>query len=143
MQIQDYTGFWLVRVCREHRQRAEEVLQKLGLHTGQELILLWLSEEEGMTQTRLAELLWVEPPTITKMLNRMKGLVERRQDSEDNRISRVYLTEAGRTLLQGILDSWQELETLTLAGLSEVEQSLLRRILMQVYTNLSASGVKC
>jgi DNA-binding MarR family transcriptional regulator len=136
-QIQDYLGFQLLQVHKAHRARAEAALNKLGLHTGQEMLRLWI--EEGVPQSQLAASLGVEPPTATKMLQRMEhaGLIERRPDPEDARISRVYLTERGRALEQPVLEVWKDLEAHTVAGLSATEQALLRRLLMQVSANLS------
>jgi len=138
-QIQDYLGFQLLQVHKAHRARAEGALNKLGLHTGQEMLLLRLWIEEGVPQSQLAASMGVEPPTATKMLQRMEhaGLIERRPDPEDARISRVYLTERGRALEQPVLEVWKNLEAQTVAGLSAMEQALLRRLLMQVSANLS------
>jgi DNA-binding MarR family transcriptional regulator len=138
-QIQDYIGFQLLQAHRAHRQRAEAAFSKLGIHTGQEMILMQLWIEEGVSQSQLAACMNVEPPTATKMLQRMErsGLIERRADSEDARVARVYLTERGRELEQPVLDVWRQLEAETVAEMSQIEQVLLRRLLMQVYENLS------
>jgi DNA-binding MarR family transcriptional regulator len=138
-QIKDYIGFQVLQVHKAHRQLAEAALNKLGVHTGQEMILLQLWIEEGIPQSQLAASMEVEPPTATKMLQRMEraGLIERRTDPTDARVSRVYLTERGRALEQPVLDVWKQLETQTVAGLSLTEQALLHRLLMQVLTNLS------
>ena len=138
-QIQDYIGFQLLQVHKAHRSRAEAALNKLGLHTGQEMLLLQLWIEEGLPQSQLAACMGVEPPTATKMLQRMEhaGLIERRPDPEDARVSRVYLTERGHALEQPVLDVWKQLETLTVAGFSATELALLHRLLMQVSENLS------
>lgn len=138
-QIQEYLGFQLLQVHKAHRARAEAALNKLGLHPGQEMLLLRLWTEEGIPQSQLAASMGVEPPTATKMLQRMEraGLIKRRPDPEDARISRVYLTERGRALEKPILEVWKQLETQTVANLSATEQALLRRLLMQVLTNLS------
>lgn len=138
-QIQDYIGFQVLQVHKAHRQLAEAALNKLGVHTGQEMILLQLWIEEGIPQSQLAASMEVEPPTATKMLQRMEraGLIERRPDPTDARVSRVYLTERGRALEQPVLDVWKQLEAQTVAGLSLTEQALLHRLLMQVLTNLS------
>ncbi len=138
-QIQDYIGFQLLQIHRAHRRHAEAALNKLGLHTGQEMVLLQLWLEEGIPQSQLAACMEVEPPTATKMLQRMEraGLIERRPDPEDARVSRVYLTERGRSLEQPVLDVWRQLEAQSVAGLSPTELALLRRLLMQVSANLS------
>jgi DNA-binding MarR family transcriptional regulator len=138
-QIQDYIGFQMLQVHKEHRQLAEAALNKLGVHTGQEMILLQLWIEEGIPQSQLAASMGVEPPTATKMLQRMEraGLIERKPDPTDARVSRVYLTERGRALEQPVLNVWKQLEAQTVVGLSLTEQALLHRLLMQVLTNLS------
>ena len=138
-QIQDFIGFQLLQIHRAHRARAEAALNKLGMHPGQEMLLLQLWIEEGLPQSQLAACMGVEPPTATKMLQRMEhaGLIERRPDPEDARISRVYLTERGRALEQPVLEVWKQLEARTVASLSPTEQALLRRLLMQVSANLS------
>jgi DNA-binding MarR family transcriptional regulator len=138
-QIQDYLGFQLLQVHKAHRARAETALHKLGLHTGQEMLLLRLWIEEGVPQSQLAASMGVEPPTATKMLQRMEhaGLIQRRPDPQDGRISRVYLTARGHALEQPVLEVWKDLEAQTVAGLSATEQALLHRLLMQVSANLS------
>ncbi len=136
--LEGTVGAVLVQICRAHRQKAQLKLGELGLYTGQEMILLKLGDTDGLNQSQLVETLCVEPPTVTKMLNRMvaSGLVERQQDLQDARIQRVYLTEQGRALQEPILQVWRELEEETLIGLNEAERLLLRRLLLQVQTNL-------
>jgi DNA-binding MarR family transcriptional regulator len=138
IEINEYVGFQIVQLCRAHRQWAETTLwNELGIHVGQEMILFHLYAEEGLTQSRLAECLNVEPPTITKMLDRMKLLVERRPDPEDARVSRVYLTEHGKSLEPKVREVWRKLEERTLTGLNPAEQLLFRRLLMQAVNNLN------
>src|SRR5262249_61210840 len=110
------------------------------MHTGQEMLLLQLWLEEGIPQSQLAACMGVEPPTATKMLQRMEhaGLVERRPDPEDARVSRVYLTERGRMLEQPVLAVWKQLEAQTVAGLFATEAGLLPRLLMQVASKISS-----
>ena len=138
-QIEGRVGYQLVQLSRAHRNRAEALLSQIGLHVGQEMILFRLWQEEGLAHSQLAELMCVEPPTATKMLQRMEaaGLVVRRPDPEDGRISRVYLTELGKSLEKPVLNAWNSLEEETIRGLTEMEQALLRRLLMQMRANLS------
>ena len=65
------------------------------------------------------------------------GLVERRGDPQDQRISRVYLTDQGRELQRSIEGVWDKLEQYTVATLNLEERLLLRRLLMQVQDNLN------
>ncbi len=53
--LKDTVGYMLAQVCKLHRQRADELLTEIGLHVGQEMILVMLLDNEGITQTELAE----------------------------------------------------------------------------------------
>jgi DNA-binding MarR family transcriptional regulator len=64
------------------------------------------------------------------------GLVERRHDAEDQRISRVYLTEAGRGQQAGVEQAWRKLEDEIFAGFTLEERVLLRRLFLQMRENL-------
>ena len=125
-------------VCKLHYKRVHALLEDLGLYRGQPRLLHALWEREGRTHSELAERLNVQPATITKMLQRMQeaGFVQRRQDSQDQRVSRVYLTTAGRDIQERVQQVWQQLEEEALVGLTPEERVLLRRFLTQVHDNL-------
>ena len=128
----------LMRVARAHRTLAASLLSQVGLHPGQEALLMELWEEDGRTQANLADALGVEPPTVTKMLQRMEnaGLVDRRPDANDRRAIRVHLTTKGRRLKNKVDKLWVELEDRTIEGLSDRQQSSLRSLLGALETNL-------
>ena len=142
-EVTKYVGYLLVQVMKVHRKLAETGLNDFGLHVGQELILLWLYEQDGMTQSELADVLGIEAATVTKVLHRMEatGLVERREDSGDARVSRVYLMPKSRQLVEPLRSLWAEVEQKTIKGLSEPEVMLLRRLLLQILENLSDDKV--
>jgi MarR family transcriptional regulator, organic hydroperoxide resistance regulator len=138
-EISTLLGFELIRLCKAHRQRTEAALARLGLHVGQELLLLQLWQEDGLSQSQLAEAMEVDISTIGKAVQRMEraGLLSRSPDAQDARISRVYLTERGRALHESVVHVWHASEARLVEGLTEVEQVLLRRLLRQMITSLS------
>jgi DNA-binding MarR family transcriptional regulator len=133
-------GVLLAHICKEQRNLAEAELNKLGLHVGQERVLLSLIDQEGMSQSDLVAHLCIEPPTVTKTLQRMEktGLVERRQNDQDGRVTLVSVTAQGRALQQPILQVWNDLEERMLVNMTLTERTLLRRLLMQTLANLTA-----
>ena len=54
-----------------------------------------LVKEEGVAQARLAELLEIEPISVSRLLDRMEegGWVERRQDASDSRVRIMFPTD--------------------------------------------------
>lgn len=128
----------LGQVCKLHFSRARTLLEELGLFRGQPPLLFALWEKEGLTHSELAGRLHVQPATITKMIKRMEraGFVERRPDAEDQRVSRVYLTEAGRNIRDAVEGALRQLEEQTLAGFSSEERALLNQFLLRIRNNL-------
>lgn len=136
--IKENTGYTLAKVCRAHRGNVGELLAEVGLHVGQEMVLIELWENDGLRGGELAFRLRVEPPTVTKMLRRLEncGLVERRQDPADARSFRVFLTEEGRTLEEPVNRCWERAEEKALAGLNREERHNLHDLLTKVRANL-------
>jgi MarR family transcriptional regulator, organic hydroperoxide resistance regulator len=136
--IKESAGYTLAKVCKAHRGSVAEHLAELGLHAGQEMVLIELFEQDGLRGGELAERLGVEPPTVTKMLRRLEkcGLVERRQDPRDARSFRVYLTVEGRSLEVALARCWERVEERTFAGMSIEERRTFRRLLAKVRTNI-------
>jgi DNA-binding MarR family transcriptional regulator len=137
--IEETVGFQLVQICKAHRNKAQEILSRLDLHPGQEMMLFNLLEQDGQTQHELSEQICVQPATVTKMIDRMvqAGFVQRFPDAEDQRVSRIFLSQKGRDLREPVQDAWNELESLSLSGLNTEERLLLRRLLLQIVGNLT------
>jgi DNA-binding MarR family transcriptional regulator len=132
-------GLLLAGICRAHRNLVASALDQIRVHVGQDHVLHRLAAEEGVTQSQLAEALSLNASTVTKTLLRLErdGVVERRADARDARVSRVHLTPRGRALVGPVADIWVHAEQRLVKDLSEVERALLRRLLMQVLANLT------
>ena len=135
---QESIGSLLSQVCRLEHARAHELLEELGLYRGQHRILRALWRQDGPTHTELSQHAHVRPSTISTTIQRMEkvGLVERKHDAEDQRVSRVYLTEAGRALQGDVEQAWQRLEDEILRDFTLEERVLLRRLFLQMRENL-------
>ena len=137
--IGETTGYLLARVCKAHRGSVGDVLAEVGLHVGQEMVLLHLWQRDGLTPSELSGALGVEPPTVTNMLSRMERaeLLERCRDQEDARCTRVYLTDKGRELREPVERRWKTVEERAFAGVSSEEKTLLRNLLSRLHDNLT------
>ncbi|MEV0621643.1 MarR family transcriptional regulator [Nonomuraea sp. NPDC050404] len=121
----------LIKVMKAHRNELAAALIPLGLHAGQELLLNQLWREDGLTQGELIARLGVEPPTVTKTLQRLEraGFVFRSPDPERPRVGRVYLTDAGRALREPVEEIWLRTDEELLKDLTSEERELLTRLL--------------
>src|SRR5215471_5899924 len=91
-------NFLLGMICRAQRSKMSEALTAIGLYAGQEMFLWHLWRQDGLTQSQMVERMCVQPPTVSKMLDRLEkaGLVERRPATSNSNLSQVYLTELGK-----------------------------------------------
>lgn len=135
----DSMSYLLVRVAKVHRGLVAEGLAELGLHTGQELVLVQLWQEDGLRHSELARRLGVAAPTVTKVLRGMERtkLLTRQADSEDARASRVWLTEHGRSLRDPVEQLWEAVERRLLRGVDRSERVLIERVLARMLDNIT------
>ncbi|GAA2215513.1 MarR family winged helix-turn-helix transcriptional regulator [Nonomuraea monospora] len=121
----------LIKLMKAHRNQLAAALVPLGLHVGQELLLNQLWREDGLTQGELIARLGVEPPTVTKTLQRLEraGIVYRAPDPDRPRIGRVYLTDTGKALREPVQQVWNQLDEDLQRGFTPEERELLAKLL--------------
>ena len=136
-------GHLLVKVCELKHRRMHELLDNLGLYSGQPSMLRALWKQDGITQSKLTDLLNKSPSTVTKTVKRMErvGFVERKADPTDERLSRVYLTEAGHSIKGKLEDVWRTFEEQAFAGFSEEELTVFGDLLVRICRNIK--GERC
>jgi DNA-binding MarR family transcriptional regulator len=120
-----------VAAVRLHRRLMMQAMADHGIHHGQAMCLRLLIANAGITQRDLAKALHVAPPTVTKMLHSMEkaGLVRRRADAEDARLTRVELTDAGRARELRMRAAAAEYVNATIGTLPEDDRRELARLL--------------
>lgn len=119
------------RAMMLHRRLLMSSFSEEPLHPAQAGCLQTLAHRDGMSQSDLADQLHVSRPTVTMMLKRMEssGLVERRADAVDSRITRVYLTAEGKRLASSMHEGFSEMLNTSLGWLPEADKRELARIL--------------
>jgi DNA-binding MarR family transcriptional regulator len=100
------------------RTYADHQASQFGVTYAQWVVLARLDRFEGLKQSELAEMLDLQPITVTRLLDRLcdSGMIERRSDPNDRRAKRLFLTEASRPLLERLGGLGEELMTTALAG---------------------------
>ncbi|WP_420596406.1 MarR family winged helix-turn-helix transcriptional regulator [Deinococcus sp.] len=93
---------------------------------------------EGLSFSRLSELMAITPPAVTKRVDILeaRGLVERTAHTHDRRASLVRLTPTGLALVDRILPLHLTNEERLLSGLTEPERLQLRTLLGQLAAHL-------
>jgi MarR family transcriptional regulator for hemolysin len=111
-------AFILNDVARMLRTYADQRAGQFGITRAQWVVLARLDRFEGLKQSELAEMLDLQPITVTRLLDRLcdSGLIERRADPGDRRAKRLFLTPAARPLLERLGELGEELMTNALVG---------------------------
>ena len=119
-------AFILNDVARLLRTYADYRAAQFGITRAQWVVLVRVQRSEGLNQSELAEILDLQPITLTRLLDKLcdSGLIERRPDPADRRAKRLFLTAAARPLLERLAVLGEETMANTLAGVESegVEQ---------------------
>jgi DNA-binding MarR family transcriptional regulator len=114
----------VTRLARRLRQQGESAASPTQLAA-----LATIEREGPLTLGALAAIERVRPPTITAAVGRLEeqGLVHRRTDARDRRVSRVGITSHGRRLLAESRSRKTAYLEQQLAALSADERAILAR----------------
>ncbi|BFT75968.1 MarR family winged helix-turn-helix transcriptional regulator [Paenibacillus sp. P36] len=125
-------------LLKMHRRTIDQIIHPYDVYPGQPPLLLALSAEDGLSQRELAARIHNKPATLTVMVDRMEktGLVERRPDPTDQRVTRVYLTDKGRGVTIHVKEAIKATDELTFSHFLPEEILLFRRLLLQMQANL-------
>jgi MarR family transcriptional regulator for hemolysin len=131
-------GFMLNDVSRLLRTRFDQRAKSHGLTRSQWRVLVHLARAEGIIQSGLAEILEVERMTLGRLIDRLEvaGWVERRRDSKDRRVRRLYLTAMARPTLSDIMKIATDMHDEALHGLSNDDLNRLMQTLLVIKNNL-------
>jgi MarR family transcriptional regulator, transcriptional regulator for hemolysin len=112
-------AFSIMDVARLLRTYADQRAGQYGMTRAQWAVLSRLDRSEGLKQSELAEILDLQPITLTRLLDRLadNGLIERRPDPNDRRANRLFLTPAARPLLERLNTLGEDMMHTVLAGL--------------------------
>jgi MarR family transcriptional regulator for hemolysin len=131
-------GFALHDVARMLRTFADQRARDLQMTRAQWAVLVKLQRCEGVNQAVLADALDLAPITLARLVDKLNasGLVERRDDANDRRANRLYLTEKAGPLLERLGALGEDLMGRALAGLDAQTLATLRQGLERIKHNL-------
>jgi DNA-binding MarR family transcriptional regulator len=135
-------GFVVHDVARLMRWNFDRQSQGLGLTRAQWSVLAYLKRSDGTRQTSLAQLMDIAPITLGRHIDRLeaKGWVVRKDDPDDRRAKRVFLTHKAAPMLASLTKLGQKVRREAMAGISADEEAQVVDVLMRIRDNLSETG---
>src|ERR1700752_2681431 len=125
--------FALGELQRLVRAFADKQAARYGITRAQWAVLAKVERTEGLKQSELAELMEMQPITLTRLIDKVcdNDWIERRSDASDRRVKRLYLKKAGRTLLGKMSGLRSEITANALDGITPADA---HRLLTQLET---------
>lgn len=140
--IENSVGYWLILATRDMRRALESELEAQEITLRQWEVLAWLSIEERMTQSELAERLGVEAPTLAGILDRMErdGWVERHGCPFDKRKKRLQATSKADAIWNRTVECAYHVRARATQGISPEELQQLKTLCEKIRANLESTG---
>jgi MarR family transcriptional regulator, organic hydroperoxide resistance regulator len=133
-------GFVTNRLANRLKSELERGFSEHGYQITAEqwLVLGRLMEKEGIAQHELAGRLSKDKTNTARILALMErdGLIERRVDTLDSRVRKIYVTSQGRALHAKLVVIAQEVLNRAQQGLNEQDVDRLIDLMNQVFDNL-------
>jgi MarR family transcriptional regulator for hemolysin len=135
----DRLGFLIHDVQRLMRKRFETRASGLGLSSAQWRLMVRVAKEQGISQARLAELLEIEPISVSRLVDRMEegGWIERRPDATDRRVRMIFPTAKANAAYAEVKGLAGEVYEESLVGVSLEDRRVLIRSLDAMAQNLA------
>lgn len=112
-----------------------ESMERFDLKIVEFSVLSLIGSNAGITSRQLCQQLAVLPPNMVGMIDVLgkRGFLERRPHPRDGRATGLYLSAAGRELVDAAEPELKSREAQSIAHLSEMEQAQLRELLQKLY----------
>ena len=134
-------AFTIMDVARLLKTYADQRARQFGISRAQWAVLIRVERNEGLKQSELAEMLDLQPISLTRLLDRLaeNDLIERRADPNDRRANRLYLRPAAKPLLGRLAELGADMMQTVLDGLSPATVERMLKELVLVKDNLRSA----
>lgn len=142
VKIADNLAYVLALAHRGVHLKLEKLLRMEGVQVEHWRILDVLSDEKGRSMGELAEIVLMNHPALTKMLDKMvaNGLVHRSLDPNDQRRVLVFITNAGYELHQKLSAHAQKFQHQFETNIGPEKLEHLKELLGEIIEETAQSG---
>lgn len=142
-QIRSCTNLIHRLMHSEHRCRHHGGMEG-GIGRGQGMVLRALTEQDGLTQSELAEELDIRPSSLGELVMKLEesGLIQRRRNEDNKRAVNVFLTETGREAEKELSAPRRQAAETWCSGLSDEERERLAGLLEKLIDSMEAALAK-
>lgn len=132
------------RIFKAIQQYSEEVLKEFGVTGPQLWLLKTLRQEGGTSVSELSQKMFLHISTVSGIIDRLeaKGYVTRKREEPDRRVVMVYLTHAGKRIVDKAPEPSQGKLLYSLQNLSEKEVLEMHEALQKIVRLMELEQIK-
>ena len=114
-----------------------ELRERFGLIGSQWKIVIVLSMKEGITQKHIADMAFVEAPTLVPVIDKMEkqGYLTRQPDPSDRRNNLIFMTQKSKDIVDPIIECILEIRNMGLNKISKKDMEIAKKVLEQITIN--------
>jgi len=114
-----------------------ELRERFGLVGSKWKIIVVLSLKEGITQKHIADMAFVEAPTLVPVIDKMEkeGYLTRQSDPKDRRNNLIFMTKKSKDIVDPIIDCILEIRNMGLNKISKKDMEIAKKVLEQIMSN--------
>lgn len=125
-----------IRTASKSLEKAlgEKLKQELDLTGSKWKVLAALAAQNGISQRQLADLIFVEGPTLVSILDKMEelDLVKRKLDPQDRRNNLIFMTKKSQTIVSKIADCILDLRKTITRNVSKKDLETTKKVLQKM-----------
>lgn len=136
--FEESIGYWLTVAHQGYIRSLEAKLSPYGITFRQAQVLGYLALEGPLVQAELAQRMFVEPPSLVGVIDRMEAaeLIERRPCPNDRRKNEVHLLPGANAVWKKVVRCARDARKQASEGLSDRDQATLKKLLKRVRENV-------
>ena len=138
LDLKESIGLMLKTSAKTWERSADiELRERFGLTGAKWKIIVVLSLKEGITQKHIADMIFVEAPTLVPVIDRMEkdGYLTRKSDPGDRRNNLIFMTKKSKDIVDPIIDCILEIRNMGLNKISKKDMEVAKRVLEQITIN--------
>ncbi len=126
----------IVRCCRTF---AERKLKEFDLTFGEQVIIMFLSANNNVSQDTISKRYMIDKGMIAKSLTKLehKGIIIRAQNSQNKRENIISLTQEGRDLINIMNDVYKEWNDIVYEGMSKEDIDYVKKLTGKMVVNVA------
>jgi len=138
------SSMYLMNIERDYNYLTNKKMREFNIGKHDVRVLKVINANEGISQNNICSIINEDKITVSKAVKNLEqnGYIEKRKDSDDKRITRLFMTEEGINKREHLLEILNYLNNTLVKDLSDEEVDYFNKILKKVSKNISKEALR-